>query len=73
VSIHILKRGLGIALAAAALAVALPGGSALASGYCTYAGQNYERGDQIVTANHIAYVCISTPVGMFWKYLPWAP
>jgi hypothetical protein len=74
VSIHILKRGLGIVLAAAAaMAVALPVGNAHAYGFCTYLGERYERGDQIVTPNHNAYVCISTDVGMFWKYVPWTP
>jgi hypothetical protein len=73
VSIHILKRGLGIVLAAAAMAVALPGGNAHAAGYCMYLGERYERGDQIVTANKSAYVCIWTDVGMMWKYLPWVP
>jgi hypothetical protein len=73
VSIHILKRGLGIVLAAAAMAVALPAGNAHAFGYCTYLGENYERGDQIVTAYHTAYVCISTNVGMVWKYVSWIP
>jgi hypothetical protein len=73
VSIHILKRGLGVVLAAAAMAVALPGGSAHAYGFCTYQGGLYEVGDQIVTVNHNHYVCISTNIGPYWKYVPWIP
>jgi hypothetical protein len=73
VSIHILKRGLGIVLAAAAMAVAIPGGNAHAASFCTYAGERYEVGDHIVTVNHNQYVCISTNIGPFWKYVPWIP
>jgi hypothetical protein len=80
VSIHILKRGLGGVLAAAALAATLPVGSAHASGFCTYGGERYEVGDRIVTVNRIVYECISTNIGMYWQYRgtspgtgPWTP
>ena len=79
-SIQIRKRGLGAVLAAAAVAVALPGASAHASGFCTYGGERYEVGDRIVTVNRIVYECISTNVGMYWQYKgtspgtgPWTP
>ena len=79
-SILTLKRSLGIVLATTAVAVALPGGNALAFGYCTYAGESYERGDRIVTVNRNVYECISTNIGMYWQFKgtspgtgPWTP
>jgi hypothetical protein len=80
VSIHILKRGLGGVLAAAALAVALPAGSAHASSFCTYGAERHEVGDRIMTANRHVYECIRTNIGMYWQYRgtspgtgPWVP